>query len=229
MATQLGNFSWHLQAGDMEETTTQDAKEHWEQHYGERERIWSGRVNARVAEIVEPLAPGAALDLGCGEGGDAIWLAEHGWQVLATDISETALQRAAAAAESRGVADRITFEQHDLSNSFPEGTFDLISAQFLHSMLPLDRPRILRDAAGVVRPAGVLVIVDHAGPPPWASKLQHHHEFPSADEVVASLDLDDTEWDRVRVESAEREATGPDGQPGTLVDNVIVLRRRDTA
>jgi hypothetical protein len=71
-----------------------------------------------------------------------------------------------------------------------------------------------------------LLIVDHAGPPPWASKLAHHHEFPSAEEVVASLELDDGEWERVRVEAVERQATGPDGQQGTLVDNVIVLRRR---
>ncbi|MGV0797265.1 hypothetical protein ABQF26_09890, partial [Mycolicibacterium elephantis] len=71
-----------------------------------------------------------------------------------------------------------------------------------------------------------LLIVDHGGPPPWASKLHHHHEFPSADEVVASLNLPETQWERVRVESAAREATGPDGQAGPLIDNIIVLRRR---
>jgi len=64
------------------------------------------------------------------------------------------------------------------------------------------------------------------GPPPWASKLHHHHEFPSAEEVVGSLDLDDRAWERVRVEAAGRQATGPEGQVGTLVDNVIILRRR---
>jgi SAM-dependent methyltransferase len=210
----------------MDETQTQDPKEHWEQHYSERGQIWSGRVNARLADIVTPFTPGAALDLGCGEGGDAVWLAEHGWQVTAVDISDTALQRAAELAESRGVSDRIEFAQHDLAESFPEGTFDLISAQFLHSKLPLDRPRILKHAAGVVRPQGVLVVVDHAGPPPWASKLHAHHDFPSADEVVAALDLPDAEWERLRVEAMEREGKGPDGELGTLVDNVIVLRRR---
>jgi SAM-dependent methyltransferase len=205
--------------------STPDPKEHWEQHYAERDQIWSGRVNARVAEIVTSLTPGTALDLGCGEGGDAVWLAEKGWQVVAVDISDTALKRAAALAESRGVADRVEFAQHDLAASFPAGTFDLISAQFLHSKLPLDRPRILRQAAGVVRPGGTLLIVDHAGPPPWASKLHHEHHFPPADEVVASLGLDEMEWERARVEAAEREAIGPDGEPGTLLDNVMVLRR----
>jgi len=206
--------------------STPDAKAHWEEHYGERHRVWSGRVNVRLAEMAEGLTPGRVLDLGCGEGGDALWLAERGWHVVAVDISETALQRAASEANARGLSDRIDFAQHDLSNSFPDGTFDLVSAQFLHSMIPFDRPRVLKRAASAVRPDGLLVIVDHAGPPPWASKLAHHHEFPSAEDVVGSLDLDDGEWKRVRVEAAERQATGPDGQTGTLVDNVMVLRRR---
>ena len=204
---------------------TTDAKEHWEQHYGERDRVWSGRVNVRLAEVASTLEAGRALDLGCGEGADACWLAERGWSVVAVDISDTALQRAAAAAENQGVSDRIEFVQHDLSHTFPDGTFDLISAQFLHSMIPFDRPRVLKRAAGAARPGGMLLIVDHAGPPPWASKLDHHHEFPSAEEVVGSLELDD-DWDRVRVEAVERRATGPDGEAATWVDNVIVVRRR---
>ena len=85
------------------------AKEHWEQHYGERDRVWSGRVNLRLVEVVSTLEPGRALDLGCGEGADACWLAERGWTVVAVDISDTALQRAAAEADTRGLGDRIDF------------------------------------------------------------------------------------------------------------------------
>lgn len=206
--------------------STPDAKQHWEQHYAERDQVWSGRVNARLVEIVAPLTPGSALDLGCGEGGDAVWLAEHGWQVTAVDISDTALARAAALAESRGVRNRIEFAQHDLSNSFPEGTFDLVSAHFLHSTLPLDRSRILQQAAASLRPGGWLVIVDHAGPPPWASKLHHDHYFPPAEEVVEALELSDADWERLRVEAVDRPATGPNGESGLLTDNVIVMRRR---
>jgi SAM-dependent methyltransferase len=136
------------------------------------------------------------------------------------------LQRAATEADARGLSDRIEFVQQDLSDGFPSGTFDLISAQFLHSMIPFDRPRVLKRAAEAVRPGGSLLIVDHAGPPPWASKLDHHHEFPSAEEVIGSLELDDGEWERVRVEAVEREVTTPDGQTATWIDNVIVLRRR---
>ena len=203
-----------------------EAQQVWEEHYTERDRVWSGRANVRLVEVAEALPTGRALDLGCGEGADACWLAERGWTVVAVDISDTALQRAAAEADARGLGDRIDFAQHDLSDSFPGGTFDLISAQFLHSTVPLDRRRILSIAADAVRPGGVFLIVDHSGPPPWASKLDHHHEFPSGEEVVASLDLDDGEWERLRVESVERQATGPDCQTATWVDNVIVLRRR---
>jgi SAM-dependent methyltransferase len=203
-----------------------ETKEHWEQHYGERDRVWSGRVNVQFADVVGDLPPGRALDLGCGEGGDAVWLAERGWDVVAVDISDTALGRAAEAAKSRGVAERIEFIQRDLSDEFPDGTYDLISAQFLHSMVRLDRTSILANAAAALRDGGLLVIVDHGSAPPWASKLDHVHEFPSADEVVARMNLNPDEFERVRVDEVERQAVGPEGQQIPWKDNVIVMRRR---
>jgi SAM-dependent methyltransferase len=205
-----------------------ETKAHWEEHYGERDRIWSGRVNLRLAEVAGDLTPGNALDLGCGEGGDAIWLAEKGWQVVAVDISDTALGRAASEAESRGVADRIQFVQHDLSETFPDGAFDLVSAHFLHSRVRLERPRILRSAAGAVRPGGLLMIVDHGSAPPWASKLDDVPEFPTAEEVIDGLNLRPGDFDRIRVEEVERNVTRPDGKVVPWMDNVIVLRRRES-
>ena len=154
-----------------------------------------------------------------------MWLAEHGWEVTAVDVADTALQRAAAEAEARGVRDRIHFERHDLSDTFPAGTFDLISAQFLHSTVRLERPQILRRAAGAVAPGGLLVIVDHAAAPPFAKKVPHDHPFPSPQEVLADLDLPAAQWDRLRVEQVDRDGTGPDGEPFTWCDNVMVLRR----
>ena len=206
-----------------------ETKEHWENHYGERDRVWSGRVNVQFAEVAGDLSPGRALDLGCGEGDDAVWLAERGWDVVAVDISDTALGRAREAAESRGVADRVEFVQLDLSDGFPDGTFDLISSQFLHSTVYLDRQKALANALAALRTGGLLVIVDHGSAPPWASKLDHHHEFPSAEEVVAGLDFDDGGFERVRVDAVEREAVGPEGQQRPWMDNVIVLRRRDAS
>ena len=205
-----------------------ETKAHWEEHYGERDRVWSGRVNVQFADVAADLPPGRALDLGCGEGADSVWLAERGWNVVAVDISETALGRAREAASSRGVSDRIEFVALDLSDGFPDGEFDLISAQFLHSTVRLDRTTILARAARAIRPGGLLVIVDHGSGPPWASKLDHHHEFPSAEEVVAGLNLADEEYERVRIEAVERLAVGPDGQQRPWMDNVIVLRRRES-
>ena len=109
----------------------------------------------------------------------------------------------------------------------PDGTFDLVSSQFLHSTVRLDREKILANAAAALRSGGLLVIVDHGSAPPWASKLDHHHEFPSAEEVVAGLDLSADEFERVRVDAVERQAVGPEGQQRPWMDNVIVLRRRE--
>ncbi|MGV9803161.1 FAD-dependent oxidoreductase [Mycobacterium sp. NPDC003449] len=199
--------------------------QYWERHYGQRGRIWSGRVNAALANVAADLTAGRALDLGCGEGGDAVWLAENGWQVTAADVSETALQRAAGEARTRGVSERINFERHDFAESLPEGRFDLVSAQFLQSPIFLDRTDLLRRAAEAVAAGGLLVVVDHGAAPPWAPEHVRKFAFPGADEVLAALALSDADWEKVRVGQDEREATGPDGQSGTLIDNVIVLRR----
>ena len=199
----------------------------WEEHYGARSRVWSGQVNARLAEVAAALPAGRALDLGCGEGADAIWLAERDWTVLGVDVSSTALARARADADARGVGPRVEFAQHDLDRGLPSGTFDLVSAQFLHSTVALDRGAILRAAAEALVPGGTLLIVDHAEAPPWASGL-HEHDFPSAQTVLAGLGLDERRWRPVRAERVARSAVAPDGRDVTLQDNVIVIRRLAT-
>ncbi|KKE98585.1 class I SAM-dependent methyltransferase [Mycolicibacterium obuense] len=203
----------------------QDVKAHWEARYGERERVFSGRVNPWLAEVAGSLSPGRALDLGCGEGADAVWLAENGWHVVGVDISETALQRAAEEVAERDLCDRTDFVQMNLSKDFPEGTFDLVSAQFLQSMVQLDRERIFAASARAVAPGGVLIIVDHGAAPPWAN-LTHDHEFPTVEGVLAQIDLDPVQWETLRAAPVERNAVGPDGQQAVLIDNLIVLRRR---
>lgn len=206
-------------------STTETPQEHWESRYAEKPQMWSGRVNAHLATVAGELTPGRALDLGCGEGADAIWLATQGWQVVAVDIATNALDRARSAAEARGVAERIDFQHHDLSESFPAGSFDLVSAQFLHSTVHLERRQILRQASAAVAPGGTLLIVDHGEAPPWAAQHVHDHRFQSADEVVAELDLPAEGWQSQHVGTLEREAIGPTGESAILRDNLIVLRR----
>ncbi|HLS65053.1 MAG TPA: class I SAM-dependent methyltransferase, partial [Ruania sp.] len=117
-----------------------DPAEYWEERYSGAEPVWSGRVNTQLATLAADLPPGRALDLGCGEGADAIWLAERGWQTTGVDIAATALDRAARAAAERGLdPDLVRWVQADLATWTPDGDYDLVSASFLQS--PLDFPR----------------------------------------------------------------------------------------
>ncbi|MFI6510953.1 class I SAM-dependent methyltransferase [Streptosporangium sp. NPDC050855] len=206
---------------------TASEEEFWDGRYGENERLWSGDPNAALVREVSGLEPGSALDLGCGEGGDAIWLARQGWRVTAVDISGVALERAArhAAATAGDVADRIDWRRHDLAVSFPEGTFDLVSAQFLHSPGDMPRERILRAAASAVAAGGVLLIVGHAGPPPWEEESDAHRSLPTPQQVLDSLELPGGEWEVLVSEEHPRTQVGPDGRPHVRTDNTLKLRR----
>lgn len=205
----------------------QDVEEFWEDLYLSRAggaNIWSGRVNDQLAAEVDGLPPGRALDLGCGEGGDAIHLARLGWQVTAVDVSPTALARVAAAARAAGVSSRVATERHDLTQSFPAGRFDLVTAMFLQSPLDLPREQVLRRAATSLEVGGRLVLVEH-GSFPEGSEHQHDVELPTPDELFISLDLPASDFSPVTVESRSREVTGHQGHTGTLQDTVVVVRR----
>jgi SAM-dependent methyltransferase len=204
-----------------------DAARFWDGLYGERDQVWSGEPNAMLVHEVEALAPGSALELGCGEGGDAIWLATRGWRVTAVDVSQVALDRAARAAIAAGVHERIEWRRVDLTAGFPEGRFDLVTASFLHAPIEFPRDAVLRRAAQAVAPGGTLLLIGHTSPPPWSRHHDHDgaHDLPAATDVVASLGLDD-EWEVVVCEDRSRDATGPDGQHATLLDSVVRVRRR---
>jgi SAM-dependent methyltransferase len=205
-----------------------DAAQFWDGLYGEREQVWSGEPNAMLVHEVEALAPGTALELGCGEGGDAIWLATRGWHVTAVDVSQVALDRAARAASAAGLAARIEWRRVDLTAAFPDGRFDLVAASFLHAPIEFPRDAVLRRAATAVAPGGTLLVIGHASAPPWSQHHDHDdrdHDLPGATEVLASLDLDGG-WDVVVCEDRSRDATGPDGQRAVLLDSVVRVRRR---
>ncbi|MDX3850757.1 class I SAM-dependent methyltransferase [Streptomyces sp. AK02-01A] len=200
-------------------------EELWDARYSESERIWSGNPNTVLVREITGLEPGRALDLGCGEGGDAIWLAQRGWRVTATDISGVALERAARHAAEAGVADRVDWQQHDLGASFPAGVFDLVSAQFLHSPGDMPREKILRTAASAVAPGGVLLVVGHSGSPSWEHHPHPEVHLPTPDEVLESLELQDGQWEVQLSDEHERIHHGPDGQPIVRMDNALKVRR----
>ncbi|MDN3353034.1 class I SAM-dependent methyltransferase [Actinomadura sp. DC4] len=201
------------------------SQELWDARYRESDRVWSGRPNDALVREVAALTPGSALDLGCGEGGDAIWLAGKGWRVTAVDISAVALERAARHAATEGVAGRIDWQRHDLATSFPAGEYDLVSAHFLHSPGELPREEILRTAADAVARGGVLLIVGHAGLPPWEEHAHGDVHLPTPQEVLEDLALPEGEWEVQVAEEHERTQTAPDGQTVTRTDNTLRLRR----
>lgn len=198
-----------------------NAADMWDGMYKERPKVWSGNPNPQLVAEVAGLRAGTALDLGCGEGADAIWLAEQGWTVTAMDVSAVALERAAAHAVDSGYADRITWQQQDLAEWEPEPIFDLVSAQFLHSPLLPWRDSVA-SAASAVAPGGTLLVVGHHphGLAPWS----HHREtgmFFSPEQLAGALRLDREPWFVNVLTSRERTVTGPEGEPATVVDTVL--------
>lgn len=198
----------------------------WEGHYAQRAQVWSGRPNPLLVAEVADLPAGTALDLGCGEGADAIWLAERGWHVTAVDVAQTALDRGARQAGAEGVDHLVVWQRLDLGAAFPSGSFDLVSAQYLQSPVDLPRDDILRAAAAVVAPGGTLLIVAHAGAPSWADHAGPPGGFPDPSDTARAIGLHESGWDLVTCGVRERAIVAPTGEPATIADSVVKARRR---
>lgn len=196
----------------------------WEQRYAGAERVWSHSANAVLADVAGGLEPGAALDVGSGEGADVIWLADRGWLATGVDVSATAARRASEAAEAAGVTGT-AFVAGDLRDQ-PDEAFDLVTASFLHSPAEVPREDLLREAAKKVAAGGHLLITSHAGAPSWAKAHAAHHAFLSPEEEHARLGLAAQEWDLVLCETRQRSVASPDGEAGTADDGVLLIRRR---
>ena len=204
------------------------AAEYWEMRYRENGKSWSGRVNGALERELRGTAPGTALDLGCGEGGDALWLAHNGWSVTAVDIAPSALAIGAAAQSPN---DDIEWVAADLASWQPPTTYDLVTACFLHSTVDLPRTMILQRATAAVAPGGQLLIVGHSGTPHWArhNGAAHGHdetELPGPEEVLASLKLEANRWTVVTSTLVERPVDAPDGSPSSIIDSVLRVRVR---
>jgi SAM-dependent methyltransferase len=198
----------------------------WDARYAESERIWSGNPNPRLVEHVAELPPGDALDVGAGEGADAVWLATGGWNVTALDVSRVALDRVAAHAEQADAGDRITTLHHDLMSGLAlPGAYDLVSAQFMHP--PTERfAGLFQTLGAAVRPGGVLLVVGHH-PDDVTTGVRSGHGHPellfTPEQVVAVLPAE--QWDVRVADAPTREAPGDDG-PVLVTDTVVLAVRR---
>lgn len=197
----------------------------WDEMYGRAGRVWSGNPNPALTREAADLAPGSALDAGCGEGADSYWLARRGWRVHAVDISTVALDRAAAH-DKPGIADRITWERGDLTELVPRPrAYDLVNSQFLHFPRAVREPLFGR-LADAVAPGGTLLLVGHhpLDLDTTASRPAEPDLYFTPEELVAALDPDS--WDVLVARADPRGGKDREGREQTLHDTVLRARRR---
>ncbi|MCW2826601.1 MAG: methyltransferase type 12 [Marmoricola sp.] len=202
--------------------------EFWDDRYRSKPALWSGNANAVVMTETADLPAGRALDVGCGEGGDALWLAGRGWQVLGIDVSQVALERARGHADVAGpeISGRTAWEWRDLlSWTPPAASYDLVSVPFLHLPSALRVP-VYAGLAAAVAPGGTLLVVAHhpsdigVVPRPPEPDL-----FFTEEDLAAELD---DGWEVVTCEARSRAGSHPDGYDVTLHDTVLRAVRRPT-
>jgi SAM-dependent methyltransferase len=196
------------------------SEQDWDERYRSEPRIWSGDANAVLVTELSDLPPGTAFDAGAGEGGDACWLAAQGWKVTAADISTVALERAAAHAGRLGLD--ITWLHTDLTQTSPPGTYDLVTAHFLH-VPKAAQQALFHRLADAVAPGGTLLVVGHDPRDMTTMQRPHLAEMGwTADEVAAALGQG---WTIEATDARPRDATDPDGRDITIHDAILRARR----
>ncbi|MFD8456791.1 class I SAM-dependent methyltransferase [Streptomyces antimycoticus] len=193
----------------------------WDDLYRSRDQLFSGAPNGVLVTEITDLPLGQALDVGCGEGADAIWLARRGWQVTAVDISRAALERAVAAATD--VQGRVAWTRADLTGTPPPAAaFDLVSVHYFPLAHQPDHTA-LRGLLDAVAPGGTLLFATHAladlSPDP--ERDFDPGDYYQPDEIARLLDDD---WTVLINETRPRTAPAPAGTHHTQ-DTVLRARR----
>ncbi|MEV4708528.1 class I SAM-dependent methyltransferase [Actinoplanes sp. NPDC049316] len=190
----------------------------WDQRYSAKDLVWGAGPNHFVVREFTGMPPGRALDLAAGEGRNALWLAEQGWQVLALDFSRVAVERGRRLAAERGVD--VNWVVADvLSAHLPDGGFDGVLVAYLHLPAPR-RAAVLARAAAALAPGGTLLVVGHdrsnlgdgvGGP-------QDPDVLYTPDEIVAALP-------GLTIRRAETALRPVDGSAVPARDTVVVATR----
>jgi SAM-dependent methyltransferase len=192
----------------------------WDERYAGPELVWGAGPNRFVAGQLAELPPGRAIDLGTGEGRNAIWLAERGFTVTAVDFSQVGLARAAGLAAARGVS--VDWVHADLLNYRPTaGAYDLVLIAYIQ--LPADRLTALaRSAAAALAPGGTLLAIGHD-----RDNLTRGHGGPQDLSVLWTADLVTAGLDGLTVQQAgqvDRTVSTPDGDR-TAIDTLVRATR----
>ena len=190
----------------------------WDERYRQAEWVWSLAPNRFVAEQLAGLSPGRALDLACGEGRNALWLARRGWRVTAVDFSEVALDKGRERAAKDGL--QLDWVAADLTVYVPEpGGFDLVLIAYLH-LHPDDMQAVLSRAADALAPGGTLFVVGHdaTNPAEGVGGPQDSSILYTPDVIAASLGP-------LRIERAERVTRPVDGAPRPAIDTLVIARQ----
>ncbi|WP_211357212.1 class I SAM-dependent methyltransferase [Nocardioides rubriscoriae] len=198
--------------------------EFWDERYAGSDRVWSGHPNAALVEEVDGLAPATAVDVGCGEGADVVWLASRGWKVTGVDVSGVALAKAAEHAARAGVADRTSWQRADVFALDPLPVGDLVTASYVH--VPPDLfAAVYGHVAASVAPGGTLVVLAHHPDDQHTglrnSDLTHLLFTP---EAVTAL-LDPADWEVVTSRVLTREHVH-EGTSHQVSDTVVRAVRR---
>jgi SAM-dependent methyltransferase len=207
-----------------------DSKD-WDTRYAAADLVWSAAANQWVEELVSPLTPGRALDVAAGEGRNAIWLVEHGWEAVAADYSAVAIERARRLADER-LGDRaglLTTVVADATQPLPGGpaAYDLVLFSYLQLPMP-DWRKALEHGVEAARPGGRVIVIAHAlsnltaG---WGGPQEPSVLYDPEDVVAIVEDLPDLPVDVEIAELRTRVVTKEDGEHEAL-DTIVVLRRR---
>ncbi len=193
----------------------------WDGRYAAREQLWSGQPNGALVAEVAGLTPGRVLDVGCGEGADAVWLAGRGWDVTALEVSAVALERAAGHARDAGVVVR-WMHAGLVEAGLPPASFDLVCALY-PALLRSPDSAAERALLAAVAPGGVLLLVHHAG---METRQAHDSGFDPADYVWPSMvtALLKEDW-KIEVDQ-QRPRIAPDSGAGAHHTDDLVLRAR---
>ena len=203
----------------------------WDRRYGDVQ-IWSGNPNGSLVDEVGNMPPGRALDVGAGEGGDALWLAARGWKVTANDISQRALDRVSAQADRLGLDVRTVHADANARNAFEAGAYDLVSAQYA-SIPRTPDSRGVHNLLDAVAPGGTLLVVSHdidamrhASATPGHSRPFDPDAYVRVEDFAAAL-AESPSW---TVESHGRRPRPPGAAASSAhhVEDVVLRARRSS-